>query len=92
MRKSTLKKVDAAPRLGELIHAAVRVAIESAVEEELASTLGADAYARTEGRRGYRNGSRPRTLTGPTGKLEMRIPRGTIFTPKGEAGRRPSNC
>jgi transposase-like protein len=49
--------------LGELIHAAVRRAIEGAVEEELAGALGADRYERETTRRGYRNGTKERTLT-----------------------------
>ena len=44
-------------RLGELIHAAVRGAIEAAVEMELAATLGAGRYERHADRQGYRNGS-----------------------------------
>jgi transposase-like protein len=66
-----------------MIHAAVRAAIERAVDEELEAALGATLYARTEDRRGYRNGSRSRTLTGPTGKFEMSVPRGTMFTEDG---------
>src|SRR5262245_15962887 len=77
MRKSTHgtveAKVEATPRLGMMIHEAVRKAIERAVDEELAAARGAKAYARTEERRGYRNGSRTRTLTGPTGKFEMNV-------------------
>ena len=40
--------------LGELIHQHVRVAIETAVREELLATLGATPYERSEARRGYR--------------------------------------
>jgi putative transposase len=83
MRKSTQAKVEAAPRLGLMIHEAVREAVERAVEEELEAALGAKLYARTEERRGYRNGSRTRTLTGPTGKFEMEVPRATMFTKDG---------
>jgi len=65
MRKSTLKDVEAkvvgTPRLGMMIHEAVREAIERAVDEELEASLGAKAYARTEERRGYRNGTRTRS-------------------------------
>jgi len=67
--------------LGELIHAAVRRAIEVAVDEELTAALEAGPYQRTEGRRGYRNGTKPRTLTGPTGPLELTLPRATLFRP-----------
>src|SRR5439155_431843 len=48
--------------LGELIHAAVRRAIEAAVEEELAGALGADRYEREVARRGYRNGTKEQPL------------------------------
>ena len=61
--------------LGELIHEQVRVAIETAVHEELLATLGATPYERSEVRRGYLNGSKERTLTGPTGPLALTLPR-----------------
>jgi len=69
--------------LGELIHAAVRSAIEAAVEEEVAGALGADRYAREAARRGYRNGTKDRTLTGPTGPVPLTLPRATLTTPAG---------
>jgi len=64
--------------LGELIHAAVRRVIEAAVEEELAGALGADRYERETTRRGYRNGTKERTLTGPTGPVPLTLPRATL--------------
>lgn len=64
--------------LGELIHAQVRVAIEMAVHEELAVALGAGRYERQGGRRGYRNGLKTRTLSGPTGPLALTLPRATL--------------
>jgi transposase-like protein len=70
--------------LGELIHAAVRRAIEVAVDEELTAALGVRAYQRGDGRCGYRNGTKPRTLTGPTGPLALAIPRARLFTGTGE--------
>jgi len=70
--------------LGELIHAQVRGAIEAAVHEELAAALAAAPYERSETRRGYRNGSKARTLTGPTGPLALTLPRGTLFAAAGE--------
>src|SRR5229473_8667074 len=69
--------------LGELIHERVRGAIETAVEEELAAALGAAVYERTEARRGYRNGQKTRTLTGPTGPLALTLPRGVVFAAAG---------
>src|SRR6185312_12060751 len=80
----SIKKVEPKPSLIVMIHDQVRVAIEAAVEEELAAALGAPRYARTSERRGHRNGTRTRTLAGPTGTFEMRVPRGTLFE-KGEA-------
>jgi putative transposase len=65
--------------LGELIHEHVRVAIETAVREELDAALGVRSYERHEGRRGYRNGVRTRMLTGPSGPLALRVPRATLF-------------
>jgi hypothetical protein len=61
--------------LGELIHQHVRVAIEAAVHEELLAALGATPYERSKTRRGYRNGIKERTLTGPTGPQALTLPR-----------------
>jgi putative transposase len=69
--------------LGELIHAAVRRAIEVAVDEELTAALGARPYERGDGRRGDRHGTKPRTRTGPTGLLALTVPRASLFTPTG---------
>ncbi len=65
--------------LAELIHEQVRVAIERAVQEELHATLGAQRYERHTARRGYRNGTKPRMLTGPSGPLALTVPRATLF-------------
>jgi transposase-like protein len=69
--------------LGELIHQHVRVAIEAAVHEELLAALGATPYERSETRRGYRNGIKERTLTGPTGPQALTLPRATLFRAAG---------
>jgi putative transposase len=65
--------------LSELIHQHVRAAIETAVHEELPAGLGATPYERSEVRRGYRNGTKARTLTGPTGPVALTLPRATLF-------------
>jgi transposase-like protein len=70
-------------RLGQLIHEHVRRAIEVAVDEELALALGARPYERHGERRGYRNGQKTRTVTGPTGPLPLTLPRATMFGPTG---------
>lgn len=69
--------------LGELIHQHVRVAIETAVQEELLATLGAAPYERSGARCGYRNGTKARTLTGPSGPVALTLPRATLFRPTG---------
>jgi putative transposase len=71
--------------LGELIHEHVRHAIEVAVSEELTIALAARPYERNGERRGYRNGRKARTVTGPTGPLPLTLPRATMF---GSAGAR----
>jgi transposase-like protein len=57
----------------------VRVAIETAVHEERRVALGTSPYERREVRRGYRNGVREPTLTGPTGPVVLTLPRATLF-------------
>ena len=69
--------------LGDLIHQHVRAAVEQAVHEELAVVLGVGLYERSAARHGYRNGSKTRTLTGPTGPLELTLPRAALFTSNG---------
>ena len=61
----------------------MRRAIETAVQEELQAALGASPYERTAERRGYRNGTIERTLTGPTGPVPLTLPRATLRTAAG---------
>jgi transposase-like protein len=82
-RKLELVQPTPLPKLGELIHEAVRSAIEMAVEEELATALGTGSYQRAEERVGYRHGHRERTLTGPTGPATISVPRARIATKSG---------
>jgi putative transposase len=69
--------------LSELIHQHVRAAIETAIHEELRAALGTSPYERSEVRRGYRNGIRERTLTGPTGPVALTLPRASLFRAAG---------
>src|SRR2546426_3812504 len=78
IKKSERLPEDRPTALGELIHAQVRVAIETAVHEELAIALGAGRYERHDARCGYRNGVKRRMLTGPTGPLALTLPRATL--------------
>jgi putative transposase len=65
--------------LGELIHQHIRFAIETAVDEELRAALGVTPYERSDVRRGYRNGNKAHSLTGPTGPVVLTLPRATLF-------------
>jgi len=57
----------------------VRFAIEAIVEEELEAALGAGSSARVgEQRRGYRHGTRPRTLTTSLGPATIAMPRARL--------------
>lgn len=69
----------AADNLTEAIRNQVRIAIARIAEEELAACLGAMAYARVSCRRGYRNGTKPRTIATSFGKTEFQMPRAVIF-------------
>src|SRR5881396_2050635 len=66
--------------LSGLIHQHVRAAIETAVHEELRAALGTSPYERRDVRRGYRNGTRERTFTGPAGPVALTLPRATLFS------------
>jgi len=64
--------------LSEGIRVRVREAIGEIINEELDAVLGAGIYERSEARRGYRNGSRPRTLSTSYGKAEFAMPRAVL--------------
>ena len=49
--------------------------VQRVLEEELTAFLGAEAYERTEGRAGYRNGYKPRQLKTRVGTLELLVPK-----------------
>src|SRR2546427_6918184 len=65
--------------ISALIHQHVRIAIETAVHEELRAALWTIPYERSDVRRGYRNGPKTRTLTGPTGPVALTLPRARLF-------------
>ena len=65
--------------LSEVARDRIRQALSQIAKEELTAFLGADEYARTETRRGYRNGTKNRTLTTSFGPTELDVPRAVIF-------------
>jgi len=48
--------------------------VQGMLEEEMTSFLGAERYQRAQGRRGYRNGHKPRRLKTRVGTLELLVP------------------
>ena len=54
--------------------AAVSILLNEAMKIERSRALGAAPWQRTEERRGYANGYKPRTLKTRLGKLELRVP------------------
>jgi transposase-like protein len=68
----------------EFLRGLVERALQAILEEEMTAHLGAARYERGESRTGYRNGSKPRTLTTRVGTLELRVPqdRDGTFSPE----------
>jgi putative transposase len=67
----------------EFLRGIVQGALQAILEAEMTAHLGAARYERAEGRAGYRNGHKPRTLTTRVGTLELRVPQdrdGTFST------------
>ena len=65
--------------LSEVARQKIRQALGTIAQEELTAFLGAGAYARTELRRGYRNGTKNRRLTTSFGPTEIMMPRAVVF-------------
>ena len=53
----------------------VSTVLQNVLDTEVAEHIGADRYERTTGRKGYRNGSYPRTLKTRVGRIELSVPR-----------------
>jgi len=49
--------------------------VQRVLDEELTAFLGAERHERTEARRGYRNGTKPRQLKTRVGTLELLVPK-----------------
>lgn len=67
----------------DFLRGIVERAVQAILEEQMTAHLGAARYERGEGRTGYRNGFKPRTLTTRVGTLDLRVPQdrdGTFST------------
>lgn len=60
---------------GDVFQALLRHVVQQVLEEEITVFLGAESHERTEERRGYRNGYKPRTLKTRVGRLELMVPK-----------------
>jgi len=59
----------------ELLKDLMQTAVQAVLEEEVARHLGVGPYERNPAaRQGYRNGTKPRTMKTPVGKLELDLP------------------
>jgi putative transposase len=72
-------------RLSEALRGKVREMIMTLAEAELAEVLAAGSYERCEGRRGYRNGKRQRSISTGLGATVIELPRARII--EGERGK-----
>jgi putative transposase len=71
-------------QLGELLHVAfstedglkrlLETVVNAGMAEEAAAHVGAKMHERAEARRGYRNGTKPRTFKTRAGELELSVP------------------
>ena len=80
LNEQTLQRLFGADsQLAPLVEAILNQVLDAQVSEQ----LGAERYARTEQRQGYRNGYKPRQLTTRVGTLTLRVPQvreGTFST------------
>lgn len=49
--------------------------LQRVLEEEITAFLNAETYERTDKRKGYRNGYKPRTLKTRVGRIELMVPK-----------------
>ena len=59
----------------DVLKGLLRHTIQHVLEEELTLFLNAEPYDRTEERRGYRNGYKPRTLNTRVDRLDLMVPK-----------------
>ncbi len=59
---------------GRIFASMIGKAVQAALREEVDRYLGAGRYERSEGRRGWRNGTKPRTLKTRVGEVNLDVP------------------
>ena len=84
-RLGTMEEIFGRDRLTEALRGKVREMIMALAEAELAEVLAAGSYERCEGRRGYRNGKRRRSISTGLGATVIELPRARIGTGERES-------
>ena len=77
-RLGAMEELFGRDRLTEALRGKVREMIMALAEAELAEVLAAGSYERSEGRRGYRNGKRQRSISTGLGATVIELPRARI--------------
>ena len=77
-RLGAMEELFGRDRLAEALRGKVRAMIMTLAEAELAEVLAAGSYERCEGRRGYRNGKRQRSISTGLGATVIELPRARI--------------
>lgn len=91
--EATVQPSAASRSFREFVVERVAEAIEAFVEDEITAALGAPTHERGPGRRGYRHGTRARTLVTSCGPTELELPRARIFEEDGKTSEfRSSVC
>src|SRR5262245_10960518 len=78
-RLGAMEEVFGGDRLAEALRGKVREMIMTLAEAELAEVLAAGSDERCEGRRGYRNGKRTRSISTGLGATVIELPRARIM-------------
>jgi putative transposase len=58
----------------EALKELITILVEKTIQGQFDQALGAEHYERSEHRKGYRNGAKPRTMNTRVGKLEFQVP------------------
>ena len=70
-----IEQEDVRSDLQAMLRGAIRASLEIVLEEELKDLVGADWYARVNGRKDYRNGRYVRRLLTGLGQIDVTVPR-----------------
>ncbi|MGH9779709.1 MAG: IS256 family transposase [Candidatus Acidiferrales bacterium] len=83
-RLGAMEELFGRDRLAEALRGKVREMIMTLAEAELTEVLAAGSYERSEGRRGYRNGKRQRSISTGLGATVIELPRARIGEGSGD--------